>query len=291
MRQSRLLRLIFSLIAMLVANFSYAAKPAGIQPFALNVAYIHTGKADFGRDNELSRQIWQLDGSAQFPLAKTLSMGVSLGAEQLDFQLKNITNATQGWDAVQRYRLGLSVNYRPDKHWMFLLSPKLQYAWADGAKSSDAASYGIVAAGMYRFTEGHLLGLGLAYLNDANHVRTFPYLAVRWQFTPEWLLANPFAAGFSGPAGLELRYLGLPEWQFGMGSAKRRERFLIATGHKQSAEIDEWVAFLRATKKLDANKSVSLLGGWYFNSEVEFDAVKQKVDSQVALGLTVNMKF
>jgi hypothetical protein len=270
-------------------------------PFSFTVARTSTATANVGADNtnpnELQRDAWKTSFSASMPLNRQWSIGANLGYDNLDYdwrinQNTQLRSSAQPWSSINQYSGGLSLSYRPDNHWMFLVAPKLQYAYADTASASNAQSYGVVASGMYRFDSGNMLGLGVAYLNDISEVRTIPYLAVRWQISDKWVLANPFQAGFSGPAGLELSYQYNRDLSFGVGSSRRTERFLIADDD-QTIEVTEWVGFLRTGWQATNNVSLNVYAGYYFGGEMELSNpdLTDDIENQAAFGLVFGVKF
>ncbi|MGP1781037.1 autotransporter outer membrane beta-barrel domain-containing protein, partial [Shewanella frigidimarina] len=136
-------------------------------PFSLTVARTSTGTANVGADsnnpNQLQRDAWKTSFSASMPLNRQWSIGANLGYDNLDYdwdmnQNTPLRSTIQPWSTIHQYSAGLSLSYRLDNHWMFLIAPKLQYAYADTASSSNAQSYGVVASGMYRFDSGNMLG-------------------------------------------------------------------------------------------------------------------------------------
>ncbi|MCT8987259.1 autotransporter outer membrane beta-barrel domain-containing protein [Shewanella phaeophyticola] len=268
-------------------------------PFSLTVARTSTATADVGANtgNELQRDAWKTSFSATMPLNRQWSIGANVGYDNLDYdwrinQATQLQSAEQDWSTVHQYSAGLSLTYRLDNHWMFLIAPQLKYAYADTASSSNAQSYGVVASSMYRFDSGNMLGFGVAYLNDISEVRTVPYIAVRWQINDKLVLANPFQAGFSGPAGLELSYQYRPDIDFGIGSSKRTERFLVADDD-QTIEIDEWVGFVRAGWKATDSLSLNAYAGYYFGGEMELSdpKVTEDIEDQAAFGLVFKLAF
>ncbi|WP_137226450.1 DUF6268 family outer membrane beta-barrel protein [Shewanella sp. MEBiC00475] len=284
---------------LLLSQYALAAPERS--PFSLTVARTSTGTANVGTDsanaNQLQRDTWKTSFSANMPLNRQWSIGASLGYDNLDYdweinQNTPLNSTVQPWSTIHQYSAGLSLSYRLDNHWMFLIAPKLQYAYADTASSSNAQSYGVVASGMYRFDSGNMLGVGVAYLNDISEVRTIPYLAVRWQINDKWVLANPFQAGFSGPAGLELSYQYNRDWDFGVGSSMRTERFLIADDD-QTIEVEEWVGFARAGWKATSNISLNAYAGYYFAGEMElsYPDITEDMENQAAFGLAFKLSF
>jgi hypothetical protein len=268
-------------------------------PFKFHVSRTSTDAAQVGDTNtELQREVWRLKLSGAMPLSKEWMLGANIGYDNLDYGFKNIDSdllngQVTPWSSINKYSAGLSLTYRPtDTNWMFLLAPKLQYAYANTASSSDAQSYGVVGSAMYRFESGNMLGFGVAYLNDISEVKTVPYLAIRWKITDKLTLGNPFQAGFSGPAGLELSYEMNDKWNFGVGSSRRSERFLI-TDQEQTIEMEEWVGFVRAGWNISKKATINAYGGYFFNSEMELSEpnVTDEIENQSAIGLAFDIKF
>lgn len=286
----------WSIISTSLFSFFVAAKPpADFSPFTFSVSRVTTGNADVGNDgNELQRDQWLTNFKAKMPVSKQWILGLDLGYDQLDYDWKSPSGeATDyAWDDIHRFRAGVSVVYRPDNHWIFMLSPRLQYAYADTATASEAQSYGVVMSAMHRFSSGHLFGLGVAYLNDIDEVRTVPFFAFRWQINDAWYLSNPFSVGFSGPGGAELSYLATPDWEFGLGVSKRTSRFLIAD-NENTAEIDEWVSHLRASWKWTPKITLSAFAGYFFNGELELnpEGTDETIENQGGAALEARFSF
>ncbi|ARD23278.1 DUF6268 family outer membrane beta-barrel protein [Shewanella japonica] len=267
-------------------------------PFKFHVSRTSTDSAQVGDTNaELQRDVWRLKLSGAMPINKEWMIGANIGYDNLDYGFKNIDSGVLNgqvtpWSSINKYSAGLSLIYRPNQNWMFMVAPKLQYAYANTASSSDAQSYGVVGSAMYRFESGNMLGFGVAYLNDISEVKTVPYIAVRWKITDKLTLGNPFEAGFSGPAGLELTYNLNEKWDFGLGTSRRTERFLISDA-EQTIEVEEWVSFLRAGWNISDKATVNAYGGYFFNSEMELSQpeVTDELENQAAIGLAFDIKF
>lgn len=301
----RLLKSAVLLLPLMSCAAIAADKPSQeYKPFRLSVAQISTQSAEVANGNtELQRDSLLLSAGMNVPLNQQWSLGFRVGYDRLDYDWRNITltgannvaplfgTDGQNWDHINRYRAGVSLNYRMDKHWAFFLAPQIQYAYADTASASEAQSYGIVASAMYAFDSGNMIGFGVAYLNDIDEVRTVPYLAMRWQIDEHWALANPFQAGFSGPAGLELSYRFNSDWNVGFGSSRRTERFLIEDDDTV-VETNEWVSYLRGGWQATPALAVNLYAGYYFDGELEVtDQTALDMDSQGAAALDIEFKF
>ncbi|NKF50181.1 autotransporter outer membrane beta-barrel domain-containing protein [Shewanella sp. WXL01] len=288
-----------SILALALSSSIGSAQAAySYSPFKFNVARTSAPNAQVGdQGNEFKRDVWMIGLAATMPLNRQWSIGANLGYDNLDYGWKinqgnQLVSNEVPWNSINRYSVGLSVNYRPNEQWMLMLAPKLQYAYANTASSSNAESYGVVGMGMYRFESGNMLGMGVAYLNDISKVRTIPYLAVKWQINDNWVLTNPFQAGFSGPAGLELRYKLNDDWDFGFGSSRRTERFLVEDDDV-SIEIEEWVSFLRAGWQASKSVHVNMYGGYYFSGEMEQSQTEfsQEIENQFAGAVSFEVKF
>lgn len=299
LKTSLLLVVVFSSVTIA------AEKPATENKrFKLSVSQISTQSTAVANGNtELQRDSLLLNAGMNIPLNRQWSLGLRGGYDRLDYDWRQITlngannvsslfGATgQSWDHIDRYRASVSLNYRMDKHWAFFLAPQIQYAYADTASASNAQSYGVVASAMYAFDSGNMIGFGVAYLNDIDEVRTVPYLAMRWQINEHWTLANPSQAGFSGPAGLELSYQFNPDWNIGLGSARRTERFLIEDDDT-AVETNEWVGYIRGGWLATPALSVNLYAGYYFNGELEVTRqAALEMDNQGAAALDIEFKF
>ncbi len=279
---------------MALSSYAYAKPGKQYSPLSVSVSRIATATAEVGEQgNELQRDQWMFDLKTGMPLNKQWMIGAKLGYDNLDYDWTSTSIASQQtWDKIERYRASVSLSYRPDDHWMFILAPKIQYAASDNASLSNAQSYGAFLSAMYRFGSGNMIGFGVGYLNDIDEVRTVPFIAVNWQITDKLKLGNPFSAGFSGPAGLEFSYAMNPDWDFGVGTSKRTNRFLIADD-EETAEIDEWVSFARVGWKVNSSFSVNGYAGYFFNGELELNPQnsKEEIESQGALALDLTYKF
>ncbi|MBT1444921.1 autotransporter outer membrane beta-barrel domain-containing protein [Shewanella sp. JM162201] len=283
-----------SVLAGLGLSLEAKANPGRPSPFSLQAAWVTTGDADVGPAS-LGRDMYMFDAKGVYSLDKQWSVGWSAGYDVLDFRWQTdapelFRGAAPSWNSINRYNLGLSLGYRSG-NWTYLVSPMLQYAWADTASSSDARSVGVVATAMRRFENGNLLGLGALYLDDIGESRALPFLALRWQLTDRLTLANPFDAGFSGPAGLELIYQSSPAWDIGLGSSRRSQRLLL-TDEGQTVEIDEWVTFARLGWQIGRKVSLNAYAGWMFDGEMELGSgEREDIGAEGAAALSFNVSF
>ena len=100
-----------------------------------------------------------------------------------------------------------------------MVSPVGVVGYESGASTGNALQYGAVVAATKDFSPTLSVGLGAAVFRQIYETQTFPFLAIDWQIDKNWKLSNPFAAGPTGPAGLELSYTIDEQWEAGSGAA------------------------------------------------------------------------
>lgn len=247
-------------------------------------------------NSELKRNSGLFSLSYMRPFNRHFITIISAKYDLLDYQWTApslFEGAVHPFGYVKRYGADLKLMFRSDDGWTGLISPSIQYAYAEGANSDDARSWGVVATAMKMLKSGNTLGIGIGYFNDINKVRTIPFLAINWNLNEQWSIANPFNTGFSGPAGLELKYKWDPKLEFGLGSSKRSHRFLVATENIGTIEINEWVSFLRAGYDFTDDFSVNAYLGYIFSSEIEFSRSDrdEHIDNHLGTSLSIKYKF
>ncbi len=285
-------------VSTLLTSTAFAEKSPD---FSITTTNVYNGSSKIEDTNtELKRDIWMISADSNFELAPKWKLGVSVGYETENFDWGNsssfIPNSSQSsveaWDKVQTVKASVTISHFLNQNWILSATPLIQSSYADGLSMSDAHSYGIVTSGLYRFESGNMVGVGIAYLNDLNKVRTTPYLAVKWKINEKWSLGNPFKSDFSGPAGLELSYLLNENISFGFGGSLKRERFLVS-GKDISAEIEETVAFARATWSVTKQLKATAYLGYNTNGTLEYshNLGKSDLDSHAAGALSITYKF
>lgn len=272
------------------------------QAFKLSLSGITTTNSKINQSQaSLQRNNLLMDFGFKFPISikRKIFAGVSLGYGQLNYDWNQFSSTplantvTLGdWQHINRYSASLSFIFKPEDKWLFILSSKMQKAYAANASASDAISYGSVLTGMYSFPNDNRLGVGVAYLNDLDEVKIMPFVAVKWQINDQWSLTNPFSAGFAGPAGIELRYQYNKNWQFGWGGSRRSQRFLL-NDKPQNAEINEWVSFARFGWEITPQLTLNTYTGFIFNGELNISDPDQKykMDNQGAAAVSVDLRF
>jgi len=182
---------------------------------------------DSGGEVGLSRSAFALSARRQW--SPRIGIGASFRYEYngWDFSDPAAFGGIAPWQDIHRASLGFQLRAKLNDNWQLIAAPTLQYAGEDGAKSSDAMSYGAALAFSRKYGTDLSVGFGAAVLHDIDETKIRPYLAVSWQIDEHWRLGNPEAAGPAGLAGFELGYRRNERWDFGAGFGFSEYRFLL----------------------------------------------------------------
>jgi hypothetical protein len=168
-------------------------------------------------------------GSVLHQFTRQFAAGFSL---RYDFQQYRFSNPTAfggvaPWGDINQPQIGATFIYAAAEDWTVVVSPSVGWAYENGARTGDALNYGAVAIATRGFSPTLSLGVGAAVFRQINETRTFPFLAIDWQIDDRWKLANPFPAGPTGGAGLELSYAFAEGWEAGFGGTYRSFAFRL----------------------------------------------------------------
>lgn len=283
--------LVLAGLAMLAAT----ANAKDFQPWSLELYGLAGPDADIEQASELSQQ--QFGGSLSYalPLGRGQVIGAQFGFDwhQFDFSGLNATNAAfAGLDQRDRYEVGVFYLMPLSRTWSVMVSPQLQWAYADGSDADDGFGYSVAALANYRSSDTLSLGFGAAYVNGVVEVQTVPFFTFDWQFAPQWRLANPFDAGFNGRAGVELYYQHSERWEFGVGGAYRSDEFAFEHG---DIEQEQPLSFVRASYLWQSGMQFSFVAGYRLEGDLTLhtDAGEQdfQIDGHPLLAFMANFDF
>ncbi|MBY6186098.1 porin family protein [Marinobacter hydrocarbonoclasticus] len=288
---------LISLPLLTLAVAPALARPQGAPaPWELDLYGVQMADTDLERDGGMGDASFgaELAYSTRLGPKWMLGSSVSLNRRTFDFDAPTLFDGTLGrFDYRDRIGFGFNGIYLHSREWQVIVAPRFQWAAADGADLSDGFSYGVLAGGMYRVSEGLQLGLGLSYLNDVKETKSFPILLVKWQITDKLKLDNPFDPGFAGRAGLELSYRWNPHFELGVGGAYRSDRFATENG---AVEFEEPVFFGRLSYFPSDRWDVSAAFGYRAEGEMQWEPdgapnPKQELDGRVGFGINMSWKF
>ena len=285
------------------------ALPAAAQRVPVGVTVVGgsvTGLAQFeagldrGGDVEMAGAIVTAQAYHQF--APTFGAGLSLNYTYEDWSFSSVRGllGTAPWGELHRPQLGAPMVWTPQAGTTVLVNPTVSWSYEQGADTSDALVWGALFGVTRQFSPDLTLGLGVGVFDDLEETRAFPVLLVDWRIDERWRLANPYRAGPSGGAGLELAYKFNDEWEFGGGGTWRSVRFRLddtgpvpgGIGESRSVPL-----FLRTTwlasrdVRLDFYAGAAVGGNLKLMDRAGNDLADEDVDTAPFVGVTLRTRF
>jgi hypothetical protein len=181
-----------------------------------------------------------------------------------------------------------------------MLSPSIAWGYETGASTGDALTYGAVVVASKDFSKTLTIGLGVAVYREIYETRTYPFLAIEWQIDAHWKLANPFSAGPTGGAGLELTYAFDNGWEAGAGAAYRSFVFRLDQDGPVPNGIGEQSyipVFLRLSRTIGKQSQFDVYAAALANGSLKVknpdgsDRYSDDYGVAPALGLTFRHRF
>lgn len=220
--------------------------------------------------------------------------GVSVNADTLRY---DFSSAPAPWKRVERYGLSAPLSYSLAGGWMLAATPSLDVMREKGASSSDSLVWGSTLAVIKGFAADRSFGLGAAVYRRFDDTVVFPLLIVDWNLGGAWSIANPLAAGPTGPAGLELRYQIAPQWQAGAGAAWRSIAFRLDDA-RPAVAIDSGVpVFARLSYSPSADLSLDFVAGVVTLGRLQIETPsgsqidKRHLGNSALVGLSLRGRF
>lgn len=220
-------------IAAAIAVVAFGASAQDLPPGTVVSSASVSGIAQFDTDLDSGGSFrWNsvlANGSVLRQWTKQFAAGISV---QYDYQQWNFSNPTKfggvaPWRDIYQPQIGATFVYAPAEGWEVSVAPSISWAYANGASTGDALNYGAVVIVSKDFSPTLSLGLGAAVFRQIDQTKVYPFLAVEWQINDRWKLSNPFQAGPTGGAGLELTYAFADGWEAGFGGTYRSFSFRL----------------------------------------------------------------
>ncbi len=263
------------------------------KPFTVELMSTFLTAAQLDANEKITRRGHNLNFSYLQPVSRSFGFGLGVNYTHIDFTLKDasaLATLIGNVKLVIQDSFNFSIGYR-DGLWLYTATHSIGHAHA-----KDIASYSSSVVRSYnmnvmrRFKNKSLLGIGLIYIEGMNNQNFFPYLIAKWQINKDWSLTNPFNAGFSGRAGLELVYEGLPPFNIGVGGAFRMQNFLAQDN--QEVSLNQYVYFVRAGWNPFDKVYINTYMGYLFGGELRInDSPYSNIGSHMGLGLSFKAKF
>ncbi|WP_028117334.1 DUF6268 family outer membrane beta-barrel protein [Ferrimonas senticii] len=264
--------------------------------WALKVYGVSGSESDVERGGKLKEHA--VGGSLQYmtPIGhgRMLGGGIEIDKRTLDFSGATGLPAALGQlNERLRYQAAIAYIQPLNKEWSMMLSPAINWSYADEASAADGFGYSLVAITNYSGFEGMKLGFGLAYSDGPAEDNIAPFISIDWQINDKWRLSSPFDAGFNGKAGLELSYQYSPSITVGAGAGLRTDQFAVDAN--TAIQQDMPVGYVRASYNWSPQATVSLLMG--FRSAADLTVYQNgnetdyEIDASGLFGLSMDYKF
>ncbi len=265
-----------------------------------------TGLAQFDTNLDAGGRFRWSGGVASASLLHQFAINVAAGFQvQYEYQGYHFDSPAafgglSPWRNVQQPQVGATLIFAPSEDWTIMVAPSVSWAYESGASTSDALQYGGVVAATKDFSPTLSIGLGAAVFRQIYETQVFPFLAVDWQIDKHWKLSNPFAAGPTGPAGLELSYTIDDQWEAGFGGSYRSYAFRLDRNGPVPDGIGEQrfiPVFVRLSRNLGPRAQIDLYAAGLANGRLNVknrnaeDLVAEDYSFAPALALTLRYRF
>ena len=237
---------------------------------------IHQFESDLAGGGQFNVTRYFLAFDAKTPLNRTQAVGLTLtySLEDYNFAGRTALGDQQPWDRIHRLGVGVPFSFSSANRWHFLFTPSLEFARESGADWNDALTYGVVFSAVRSVRPTLTIGVGVGAFNRLEQNVLFVFPAVNWQITQRLRLSNPFRAGPTGPAGLELVYTHSGKWEIAGGAAYRSLRFRLDDNGPIPNGIGEERAlplFGRLSRKLGQALKLDLYAGVLVEGQLSID--------------------
>lgn len=241
-------------------------------PVRLNFTFANVGNASLDDGGEFGFTHYYTSLNSPAVRWGVLSIGLGLAYDYEDYRFEGFNRFQDGWEGVHRFQLSAPIFYRVDEDWQVMLIPSLGFAREGELKwGAEDLNVGLVASVGRSFGRERFVGLGFGVFDGFDETSGFGFVAVRWRFGEDWLIANPFRPGPTGSAGLELSWSGLQGYEIGVGGSYRKFTFrlddsgLAPGGTGEVLSVPVW---LRVTAILSREVNLNLYGGAALFGEV-----------------------
>lgn len=279
-----------------------AAAQAPTTTYSFSLTPIYEGTTNLDRGGEAGSSSLVVNAGFQHPLSRQWVLGGSLQYAYDDWRFTNPTafGGQAPWDSVNRAVASISATYVTEGGVRWTLAPQLEYAGESGASGSDSLGYGGLLIAAKSFSKDLTLGLGLGAYRRIEKNTFIPFPIVDWQITRDLRLANPFAAGPAGGAGLELSYAFAPGWDLGVGGTYRSYRFRLSDTGPTPNGIGEYSLtpfFLRIGYRIDKSWLMNFYAGAAVGAKLKVEnaaaeeIASDKPGTTPILGVTLSARF
>jgi hypothetical protein len=296
----RSLRIILASLISLCLAYAAQAQESSWRSFVSASPVFEDANLDGGGDVSVGGVIMRVGTSTGFGAGNRA--GVVLNYDYFDYSFKNPAafGGVAPWNIMQRYGFSVPLSLALRDGWSLGFTPAMDWFRENGAQTSESLVWGATLSAIKRFSDGNVLGLGVAAFDGLEKTTFFPFPIVDWRFGPRWRLINPLAAGPTGPAGLELDYLFDNGWTLGVGATWRRTRYRLSEDGPAPngiGEVSGAPIFLRASRDFARTLTLNLYAGVVVGGQLRVENSsgdllrKDDFDLAPILGANVTFRF
>lgn len=246
---------------------------------------------------------WFASTGLDYGWSRRDSVGISVGGGQSNYEFDEDTLLGGGvpWNKVNDQRVSFTGRFGFGETGSMIIVPSIRLNKENDASSSDARSYGLLAAAFWRINESLTIGPGLGvFTRLEDSTRIFPILAIDWKFAKKWSLSTGRGLAASQGPGLTLNYKLTPNWSLGLTGRYEDVEFRLDDEGPAPGGIGRDQSFpLVLSARLDAEPNIGLslfmgveLGGTLtlidqFDNELQ----ESEYDPAALFGATFEFRF
>jgi hypothetical protein len=243
-----------------------------------------------------------VSGTVARQVTSQLSVGLTLRYDYENWKFGNPVafGGQAPWGKLNAPNIAFNFGYAITPDISIGVTPTFGWGYETGSSESGLI-YGAIVSATRVFSPSLVLGVGAGIIRQIDETKVFPFLIVHWQINDKWRLANPFRAGPSGGAGLELTYSIDDNWEAAAGGAYRSYRFQLrddstvapgGVGENRFIPI-----FARVTRKFGKQTQLDFYAGISVSGRLSVDnssgngVAADDYKTAPALGLTLAHRY
>jgi hypothetical protein len=244
--------------------FAQSAKPGEVTA-STSISGVYTFNTDLDRGGDFNWGTGIVSGTIARQVTPQLSVGLTLRYDYENWSFGNPVafGGQAPWGKLNAPNIAVNFGYAITSDVSIGLTPTFGWGY-ETSSSGNGMIYGAILSATKVFSPDLVLGLGAGIVRQIDETKVFPFLIVHWQINDRWRLANPFRAGPSGGAGLELTYSIDDNWEVAGGGAYRSYRFQLADNGYAPKGVGEnrfIPLFARVTRKLGKQTQLDFYAG------------------------------
>ena len=250
------------------------------EPQELSAAASLAGIAQFNASLDDGGRLNWAGAVARASLARRFTPQIEAAlAVRYDYQAWNFSQpaafgGVAPWTNVNVPNIGVEVTYALAPDLFLAVTPSVEWAFENGARTSDALTYGATGSLAKAFSPGLVLGVGVGVFRRIDKTQALPYPVIDWKIGDRWRLANPFQAGPAGGAGVELVYMPNERWEIAEGVTYRSYRFRLSESNPTPSGIGQnsfIPLFLRISRNLSSELRLDFYGAITTGGKITVD--------------------